>query len=185
MKNRIILVVGKSGTGKSTLVDTICAKLGFKNIKSYTTRQPRTNDCSHHFITRTQYNEFKSSGLIYTQDFIFGHYYFTTKRDIDSHHFYITSPKSANELVEKLKILNYDVLVLYFYASDDIRINRLRERGDSENEILNRFIEEYQIFKDFKYDLAFNTSYDFDDNYNRLKFYTLLYYKDELKHIYN
>jgi guanylate kinase len=171
--------VGKSGTGKSTLVDTVCAKLGFLNTKSYTTRQPRENDCSHHFITKEKYLEYKSNGLIYGEDFLFGHHYFVIKHDMDVNHFYITSPKTAKELTKKLNELNCITKTLYFHATLDVRIQRLKERGDSETEILYRFSEEAKIFKDVEYDIKFNTSYDFEDNYNRLKLFTLLFYRHQ------
>jgi guanylate kinase len=179
LKDKIILIVGKSGTGKSTLVDTVCAKLGFYNTKSYTTREPRKNDCSHHFITKEKYQEYKANGLIYGEDYLFGHNYFVLKHDMDVNHFYITSPKTANELTKKLNKLNCLTKTIHFYASDDIRIQRLKERGDSETEILYRLSEEAKIFKDVKYDIELNTSYDFEDNYNRLKLFTLLFYRNK------
>lgn len=177
MKDSLIIVVGKSGTGKSSLVDTLCMKRGYNNIKSYTTRKPRVNDYTHHFISKDELIQYQQNDLIYSQDYLFDNIYFTTKKDIDSHHFYITSPKSAIELQDKLGGLGYKLLTIYFECDEETRIDRLIKRGDNYQSILNRMEEEKHIFKDFHYDKKIDTNNTFNCNYNQLKKYSILFYK--------
>lgn len=53
----ICLIVGKSGTGKTTLAEELEAQLGLKAIPSYTTRPKRSeNEKGHTFITDEEFN---------------------------------------------------------------------------------------------------------------------------------
>ena len=48
--------MGRSGVGKTTLVEALCEREGYKQIYSYTTREPRTPDEKGHiFIPRASY----------------------------------------------------------------------------------------------------------------------------------
>jgi guanylate kinase len=178
MKDSLIIAVGKSGVGKNSLVDTLCAKRGYTNIKSHTTRQPRENDCTHTYITKDQFKFYEENKLIYASDFLFGNYYFTTKKDIFTHHFYITSPKAAHELRYKLSAIpNFKLLILYFECDDDKRVERLIKRGDNYKDTLLRIEEEKTIFKNIIYDKKINTNLSFEQCYNQLKLYSFLFYK--------
>ena len=53
----IVLIVGASGSGKSSLVEELEKVYGFKSIPSYTTRPPRhENEKGHTFVTDEQFN---------------------------------------------------------------------------------------------------------------------------------
>lgn len=49
--HNIYLIVGRSGSGKDTVVDYLCKHYGYKRIVSYTTRPPRNAQDKHIFVT--------------------------------------------------------------------------------------------------------------------------------------
>ena len=60
MKN-CYLIVGQSGSGKTTIVNTLEEKYGLKSIQSYTTRPKRSeNETGHTFISDEEYDKLEN-----------------------------------------------------------------------------------------------------------------------------
>ena len=56
----IIVLVGKTASGKTTVANELCKNHGYKRIITYTTRPMRENeiqDVDYHFISDEQFNE--------------------------------------------------------------------------------------------------------------------------------
>ena len=66
---KLFCVVGRTGTGKDSLVDLVCSSLGMKKVKSYTTRErrPGEGDDSHVFIKPVEIDQFKGRMAAYTK----------------------------------------------------------------------------------------------------------------------
>ena len=59
MNNTILLIVGASGTGKTTVANTLSKMFGMKQIQSYTTRPPRyEGEKGHIFVTDEEFNRY-------------------------------------------------------------------------------------------------------------------------------
>ena len=57
--NNIFLIVGCSGSGKTTITEQLEQKYGLKSIQSYTTRPPRYDgETGHIFISNEEKNRF-------------------------------------------------------------------------------------------------------------------------------
>ena len=55
--NGIILLAGKSGSGKSSVVEYLYKKYGLREVLSYTTRPKRSkNDNTHIFVTDEEFD---------------------------------------------------------------------------------------------------------------------------------
>ena len=55
--NCLFLIVGASGSGKTTIANTLEERYGYKQIQSYTTRPKRyETECGHTFITDEKFN---------------------------------------------------------------------------------------------------------------------------------
>lgn len=55
--NLMLLLTGKSGSGKTTIADELERQFGLKVLKSYTTRPPRANDTSHTFVSDEEFDQ--------------------------------------------------------------------------------------------------------------------------------
>ena len=67
----IIVLLGASGSGKSTIENELTIHHGFKKIISYTTREPRdgeVNGKDYYFINNETFNEMLDRGLFAEYD---------------------------------------------------------------------------------------------------------------------
>ena len=62
----MIVLVGESASGKSSIEKYFVDNYGYKKITSYTTRQPRNGEVDgkdYHFITEEQFKKLKKQGF--------------------------------------------------------------------------------------------------------------------------
>jgi len=65
VKNKILAIVGESGTGKTTLAEYIVQEFKTNFIESYTDRPKRTeNEVGHTFVTPEEFNKFDKDDMI-------------------------------------------------------------------------------------------------------------------------
>ena len=58
MKDKIICIVGRSGSGKTTAAEYLEELYGLKSIQSYTTRPKRKpNETGHTFVTEDEFDK--------------------------------------------------------------------------------------------------------------------------------
>lgn len=88
--NRILLLIGASGSGKSTVARYLCEQYGLRQIDSYTTRPPRyRGEPGHIFITDEEFDQL--------QDFVGytlynGHRYGATAQQVEENDIYVIDP---------------------------------------------------------------------------------------------
>jgi guanylate kinase len=79
-EHTLMIFVGKSGSGKSSLINRLCEREGYTQVISHTTRPRRNeNDNDHIFITEEDYYATKLNGDIVAETKING-YFLITKR---------------------------------------------------------------------------------------------------------
>ena len=144
LNNYIFCLMGKSGSGKTTIADKLFDKYGYTQIASYTTRPPRTeNDTDHIFISKEEYDALTDK-VAYTC--FQNNYYCATKEQVDNANLYVIDPFG----VEQLKQL-YDgekqIVSIYIDTPMDICLNRMRKRGDNEDKIWERLRHDDTVFK--------------------------------------
>lgn len=98
MKN-IYLIVGQSGSGKTTIVNCLEEKYGLKSIQSYTTRPKRSDDeTGHIFISDEEYD--KLTNIVANTEFC-GYRYCVQAEQIDNNDLYVIDSVG----VKTLKVL--------------------------------------------------------------------------------
>ena len=146
----VFLVIGRSGSGKDTLVNYMCQKYGLKKLKSYTTRPPRQNEeDTHIFISPEDVQKYQDDIIAYTKIGEFE--YFATKSQLKDINFYIIDPKGVQDLenISNLKE-EFSFIKLLIYLPEKERKKRIALRGDSEETFLKRQEGEKQQFDNFE-----------------------------------
>lgn len=139
MNKPLLLFVGKSSSGKTTIANILEKEHGYRQVQSYTTRAPRyKGEVGHTFVTD---EEFDNLGELAAYTFYNGHKYGTTYKQIDECDIYVIDPYGVKTLLQNYKT-DREIIILYFDATVYTRINRMIERGDSDNKIISRLLED-------------------------------------------
>ena len=150
----IYLIIGKSGAGKTTIADILETKYHLKQIQSYTTRPPRYDgERGHIFVTKKDFtNEMISNCVAFTT--YLDNYYWATKQQVDKCAIYVIDPIGVDFFKER-----YDgkkkIITFVITANNDVRIKRMRARGDSESTIASRLKYDVGAFSNFVGDYTF------------------------------
>lgn len=131
MTKNLYLFVGRSATGKTTIVNEVCRKMGLAAVSSYTDRPERyEGETGHIFLSPAEFDALPEK-LTYVR--FAGHRYCTTKAILDESDCFVIEPKGLHELKK-----TYDsrpIVVIGIYAPMRTIIDRMRRRGDSEQDI--------------------------------------------------
>lgn len=153
MSNTLYLIVGKSGSGKDTIVNKICDLYHYKKLISYTTRPMRTADENTHIFATDKDFNIANDIVAYTR---FNNYrYWATQEQCDNADFYIIDPagisyfKSHYHGSKKIVIINIT-------APLRTRFFRMLSRGDSFMSAINRLINDHKVFKNIEADYVVN-----------------------------
>lgn len=152
----IIVLLGASGSGKSTIENELATHHGFEKIVSYTTRQPRDNEENgkdYWFVDNDTFREIMSRDLFaeydeYSQNRLYG----TLKSDyVDGDKVVVLTPNGLRQL--KRNCPNEDILTVLVESSLGTRIKRYIDRCgvnkfnfDDKNEIASRVERDYSMF---------------------------------------
>lgn len=149
MKDKyIVLLVGKSGTGKSTICQYLENMYGLKEVKSYTTRPKRNSgDTSHKFVDEETFDDIISNDGVCAYTEFNGYKYCTTNHQIDNSDLYIVDPKGVDYFMKDYSGRKIPMVVCVD-SPLDVRKDRMRLRGDSEDKIKSRIEHDEMAFKD-------------------------------------
>lgn len=101
MGNCIFLIVGCSGSGKTTITEQLEQKYGLKSIQSYTTRPKRYEDESGHtFVSDEEFD--KLTDMVAYTEFA-GNRYCATAEQVENNDLYIIDPKGVDFFMKAYK----------------------------------------------------------------------------------
>lgn len=144
----LLLVVGKTCSGKDTVAHYLEDKYGLKRIVTYTTRQMRSDDeqgVSHHFISQRQADGFDPDD-VFSPTTIDGHLYFTSKAELtDMDSVYICDPKGVVDVAEA----GIQAHTLYVDCPEPIIFERAVARGTDPAVVMSRLESERERFERF------------------------------------
>lgn len=147
----VYCVLGRTGSGKSTVTKEAANKLNMKVLKSYTTRQRRENEtdenCDHTFISPDEVEKYRDDMIAYTERV--GYCSFATKQQLLDNDFYIINPTGYYELKLKTKDMDVElVTIMVNVPYNDLR-QRAKKRGDYDAWQAN-YIKESEEFSSFE-----------------------------------
>ena len=159
---KIICLIGKSGSGKSTIEQKLCSDLEINQVVSHTTRPPRKEELDgldYFFCTDDYFEEER-------ENFIEQRLYKVINKDgtkgIWRYGLHRNSIKEGLNVVV-VDVNGYKALRKYFgkqnvlpffiHCSDSTRLNRVLLRGDGSNklEVMRRFAADEEAFYDIEH----------------------------------
>lgn len=157
LKHKVLLIVGRTNSGKSTLVKDLCEKRCLKNLISYTTRERRSeSDNDHVFVTMKEYNEAKANGDIIAETEIAGNIYYATKQQLYESDVYIIDPYGV-KVLKSMGLEDVELVIIYITAPEEVREERALQRGDLKSQFRVRTMSENNQFREF----VKNEEYDY------------------------
>lgn len=153
----LLCVMGRSASGKDTLVQKLCERTGLKQIISYTTRERRVNEGETHiFISDDEYQKLESTGQIAAFTQIGQHKYCCTISQLYEHDVYVIDPIGVQHLRE-LNLPNLRLVTVFINVPDSIREERaLNKRGDDKLKWRVRNRNEAEQFRQMLRDADFD-----------------------------
>ena len=153
MNDKILLLVGASGSGKSTVAVTLGLRHGWKQIPSYTTRPQRyEGESGHVFVNEEDF--IRLEDLVAYSEYG-GYRYGATARQVDENEIYVVDPPGVISLVEKYKG-SKAVYLCILHIPPEVCYERMRRRGDHMDEAALRIMRDSEWFSD-------DILYGFDD----------------------
>ena len=168
-KKPLLLFVGESGCGKDYMVKL----LGLSPVVSYTTRPIRpseTNGVEHFFVDKKFYCGFPKERIAAFTSF-HNNYYWASIDELENKDVYIIDPAGVNTLLTN-PIINPDKLyIVRFDVSELQLIYNLLKRGETDDFIISRMINDKQMFDNtiykIKYDVKWTPTFSdaFDERF--------------------
>ena len=144
MLKNLYCIVGKSGSGKSTITEELQRRYGYVPLSSYTDRPKRfENETGHVFVTP---EEFHQLGPMIAYTMFNGHQYGATQELVDNSDLYLIDPDGIRFLKERYRS-NRPIRVIGLFAPEEKLIQRMKERGDSLDMIVSRRENDKEKFR--------------------------------------
>lgn len=158
-EHTLLLVMGKTGSGKDSIVNKLCERTGLSSIISYTTRPRRDKEGDTHiFTTREAYEQMQTEGNVAAYTEIAGNLYWTTIDQLYSNNVYIIDPNGVKTL-KNLNLPNLRLVTVFINVPDEVREERvLKYRKDNKTQFRLRSHSENPQFREMAKDLAFDYS---------------------------
>lgn len=132
MSKFIFLIIGCSGSGKTTITEQLEKRYGIKSIQSYTTRPPRYDgETGHTFVSNEKFDEL-TDRVGYTE--FAGNRYCATSEQVEDNDLYVIDPKGVDFFMNAYKGSKKPEII--FIDSDlttryDRMVKRAEEKGDT------------------------------------------------------
>ena len=162
--HKLFCIIGRTGSGKSTLVEKAANELGLKILKSYTTRPMRESESiensDHIFISPDEVGKYRNDMVAYTERVNYCN--FATKQQIMNADFYIINPSGYKELLKSTEKMDVELIPILITTPLINILYRIQDVRDPETWIRNYLNEnnEFTIFEhsnDAKYIIENNT----------------------------
>ena len=156
--NKLFVLVGKSASGKSTILNEVLNKLEIPVLMSYTTRPPRANEVDgqdYNFVTMSTFDEdYKNEDIleydVFRIDSIRQSWvYYTKKSDLlldKISQIKIVSPVGLSQLMSN-KQLRDNIVSIYIDSPDKLRQKRYLSRSISPDNMNDRFSRDEKAFQ--------------------------------------
>lgn len=147
----MIALIGPSGSGKTTIEQELI-KRGYKRTISFTTRPPRKGEkhgLNYYFISEDKFKENIQMGLVAEFSTYKGHLYGLPLSELSDDAVVVVEPIGFLKLKEKFS----NVIGCYLDCEENIRRQRMLDRGDEPKQVEERIHNDKEWFKDIGKDV--------------------------------
>ena len=147
MGNTIYCVMGKSGAGKDTVVNDLCAKTGLRRLNSYTTRPSRGPGDLHEFVESYEVwlaNNADDPVVAYT--FFNGNHYWASQSQVEHADLYVIDPDGVEWFRTRYQGTK-KIRAIYIDVPWHKRFVRMLRRGDGVQQAWRRIVHDHNKFK--------------------------------------
>lgn len=134
----MLILVGGSASGKSTIEKILCEEYDYKKVTSYTTRSPRDGEVDgvdYHYISQEDFFEKWQNGFFAEVGEYNGWYYGSAVEDCTNDKVAVLTPHGMRQLKEKSDI---DVVSIYIKVPRRDRLIKILQRNDNIEEAKRR-----------------------------------------------
>lgn len=153
----MVILIGKSGSGKTTVTNILCKEFGFNRLVTTTTRPRRKGEkqgVDYNFVSEKEFNKMNDDGKfieVRSYNVASGevwHYGSPIDEILNAkdNDIIILTPEGCKKVIERIGKDN--AIVIYLYANIRAIEYRLYKRGDSTDEINRRMEQDKKDFKD-------------------------------------
>lgn len=148
--SNIILLVGKSGTGKTTVAEIAEKRFGKKQVISHTTRPRRyEEETGHYFVTPEEFDGIRDDLVAYTK--FDGNEYGATQQVVDQSDIYVIDPDGVRYFLNTYSGIKKPVCVI-LTADEETCARRMLRRGDAQADVRRRIKHDETAFSDLDFD---------------------------------
>lgn len=155
----LTLVMGKSASGKTTLVDTLVKKYGYNKVVTYTTRPKRpgeTEGKDYYFVSKNEFDCMRQNkrfaeskdyhpavGGTWSYGSVIPEEYLHDKKQ----HILIVTPAGAEDIKTYFGDAKDYITCIYLYVPENKLEKRLNARGDDPDEAKRRLKNDRKDFR--------------------------------------
>ena len=159
----LIIIAGKSGSGKDAVVNELCRR-GYKRIITYTTRPMRQHESQgnpYYFISEKEFKEKEANGFFMeTKEYntVKGTWYYgSPKNELlnpknnSENRLIILTPSGIEDFTKEPRSKKINAKIIYLRANSGTISKRLKRRGDDPEEVERRVEKDETDFVAFEY----------------------------------
>ena len=142
----MLVLIGKSGSGKTTIEDIMITKYAMQRAISHTTRPKREQDVdgiNYFFVSKEEMERLNRIGELAERIEYLDNVYALCKEQCKTDRVVVVAPEGLYQLLEKDDLSIFSV---YIDVDRNIREERMRHRGDSAEDIEKRLKNDDEIF---------------------------------------
>lgn len=142
----MIVLVGESASGKSSIEKYLVDNYGYNKVISYTTRSPRPNEIDgldYHFISVEEFKELKENGFFAETAVYNNWYYGTAKEDCTDDKIAVLTPHGLRQIS---KVDGISTVSFYINVPRRDRLIKILQRGDDIEEAYRRSLSDVGQF---------------------------------------
>lgn len=142
----MIVIVGESASGKSSVAKYLMEHYGYNRIITYTTRQPReceTDGVDYYYISQQHFKTLENQGFFAETATYNGWHYGSAKEDYKNNSVIVLTPKGLRSV--KTSSVG-DIFSVYLNVPRRDRLIKCLERGDDIEEAYRRSLSDVGQF---------------------------------------